>query len=99
MLDSQHRLKILMVWLTLQHPDIVSLCSMAKLFATENCFDIVNTALQVICWPTVSPPFSRLAFLILQIIVLSLILLVQLLAGLNLPGGRLALIRQVVGWP
>jgi alkylation response protein AidB-like acyl-CoA dehydrogenase len=30
-----------------QHPDIVSLCSMAKLFATENCFDIVNTALQV----------------------------------------------------
>jgi len=30
-----------------KHPDTVSLCSMAKLFATDNCFDIVNTALQM----------------------------------------------------
>ena len=30
-----------------QHPDTVALCSMAKLFATDSCFDIVNTALQV----------------------------------------------------
>ncbi len=29
------------------HPDVVQLCSMAKLFATDNCFDIVNTALQM----------------------------------------------------
>lgn len=29
------------------HPDTVQLCSMAKLFATDNCFDIVNTALQM----------------------------------------------------
>jgi len=29
------------------HPDTVALCSMAKLFATDNCFDIVNTALQM----------------------------------------------------
>eukprot|EP00088_Acartia_fossae_P004068 TRINITY_DN1173_c0_g1_i4.p1 TRINITY_DN1173_c0_g1~~TRINITY_DN1173_c0_g1_i4.p1 ORF type:complete len:325 (+),score=55.05 TRINITY_DN1173_c0_g1_i4:110-976(+) len=30
-----------------KHADTVSLCSMAKLFATENCFEIVNTALQL----------------------------------------------------
>merc|ERR1719228_3083236 len=30
-----------------QHPDMVQLCSMAKLFATDNCFEIVNTALQM----------------------------------------------------
>ena len=30
-----------------KHPDTVALCSMAKMFATENCFDIVNTALQL----------------------------------------------------
>ncbi|XP_023324562.1 isobutyryl-CoA dehydrogenase, mitochondrial [Eurytemora carolleeae] len=30
-----------------QHPDTVALCSMAKLFATDSCFDIVNTALQM----------------------------------------------------
>jgi len=29
------------------HPDTVQLCSMAKLFATDNCFDIVNEALQM----------------------------------------------------
>jgi len=29
------------------HPDVVTLCSMAKLFATDNCFDIVNNALQM----------------------------------------------------
>merc|ERR550519_786145 len=29
------------------HPDTVQLCSMAKLFATENCFEVVNTALQM----------------------------------------------------
>lgn len=29
------------------HPDTVSLCSMAKLFTTDNCFEIVNTALQM----------------------------------------------------
>eukprot|EP00094_Tigriopus_californicus_P001969 TCALIF_01897-PA protein Name:"Similar to ACAD8 Isobutyryl-CoA dehydrogenase, mitochondrial (Homo sapiens)" AED:0.12 eAED:0.17 QI:0/1/0.66/1/1/1/6/172/470 len=30
-----------------KHPDIVTLCSMAKLFTTDTCFDIVNTALQL----------------------------------------------------
>jgi len=30
-----------------KHPDTVALCSMAKLFATDNSFDIVNTALQM----------------------------------------------------
>ena len=30
-----------------KHPDTVSLCSMAKFFATENCFEVVNTALQL----------------------------------------------------
>lgn len=30
-----------------QHADTVALCSMAKLFATENCFEVVNTALQL----------------------------------------------------
>merc|ERR1719309_753678 len=30
-----------------QHPDSVQLCSMAKLFATDNCFEVVNTALQM----------------------------------------------------
>jgi len=29
------------------HPDTVQLCSMAKLFATDNCFEIVNHALQM----------------------------------------------------
>ena len=29
------------------HPDTVQLCSMAKLFATDNCFDLVNDALQM----------------------------------------------------
>jgi len=29
------------------HPDTVALCSMAKLFATDNCFDVVNAALQM----------------------------------------------------
>jgi len=29
------------------HPDTVQLCSMAKLFATDNCFDVVNDALQM----------------------------------------------------
>merc|ERR1712203_958678 len=26
------------------HPDVVNLCAMAKLFATDNCFEIVNNA-------------------------------------------------------
>eukprot|EP00095_Tigriopus_kingsejongensis_P008743 maker-scaffold92_size382268-snap-gene-0.13 protein:Tk08743 transcript:maker-scaffold92_size382268-snap-gene-0.13-mRNA-1 annotation:"isobutyryl- mitochondrial-like" len=30
-----------------KHPDTVPLCSMAKLFATDTCFDIVNDALQL----------------------------------------------------
>jgi len=30
-----------------KHKDTVSLCAMAKMFATENCFEIVNTALQL----------------------------------------------------
>jgi len=30
-----------------KHPDTVQLCSMAKLFATDNCFEIVNQALQM----------------------------------------------------
>ena len=30
-----------------QHKDLVSLCSMAKLFATEKCFNICNEALQI----------------------------------------------------
>ena len=30
-----------------QHKDLVTLCSMAKLFATENCFNITNEALQI----------------------------------------------------
>merc|ERR1712029_371093 len=30
-----------------KHKDLVSLCAMAKMFATENCFEIVNTALQL----------------------------------------------------
>ncbi|XP_076031544.1 isobutyryl-CoA dehydrogenase, mitochondrial-like [Oratosquilla oratoria] len=30
-----------------QHPDTVSLCSMAKYFATENCFNIINEVLQM----------------------------------------------------
>jgi len=30
-----------------KHPDTVALCSMAKLFATDTCFDVVNTALQM----------------------------------------------------
>jgi len=29
------------------HPDVVTLCSMAKLFATDTCFNIVNQALQM----------------------------------------------------
>lgn len=30
-----------------KHKDLVSLCAMAKLFATEKCFDICNEALQI----------------------------------------------------
>ena len=30
-----------------KHKDLVSLCSMAKLFATEKCFNICNDALQI----------------------------------------------------
>jgi len=30
-----------------QHPDTVQLCSMAKLFATDSCFEVVNQALQM----------------------------------------------------
>jgi len=30
-----------------KHSDTVALCSMAKLFATDTCFDVVNTALQM----------------------------------------------------
>ena len=30
-----------------QHKDLVTLCSMAKLFATEKCFHICNDALQI----------------------------------------------------
>lgn len=30
-----------------KHPDTVALCSMAKMFATENCSEIVNKALQI----------------------------------------------------
>ncbi len=30
-----------------QHKDLVTLCSMAKLFTTENCFNICNEALQI----------------------------------------------------
>jgi len=30
-----------------KHPDTVQLCSMAKLFATDNCFEVVNQALQM----------------------------------------------------
>merc|ERR1712228_1059954 len=29
------------------HGDTVQLCSMAKLFATDNCFEVVNDALQM----------------------------------------------------
>lgn len=29
------------------HKDVVTLCSMAKLFATEKCFDVTNEALQL----------------------------------------------------
>merc|ERR1712126_593692 len=29
------------------HQDTVQLCSMAKLFATDNCFEVVNDALQM----------------------------------------------------
>jgi len=29
------------------HPDTVQLCSMAKLFATDNCFEVVNNSLQM----------------------------------------------------
>ena len=29
------------------HKDTIALCAMAKLFATENCFEIVNNALQI----------------------------------------------------
>jgi len=29
------------------HPDTVQLCSMAKLFATDSCFEVVNNALQM----------------------------------------------------
>eukprot|EP00092_Neocalanus_flemingeri_P069233 GFUD01084784.1.p2 GENE.GFUD01084784.1~~GFUD01084784.1.p2 ORF type:complete len:104 (-),score=37.44 GFUD01084784.1:18-302(-) len=29
------------------HPDTVQLCSMAKLFATDNCFEVVNQSLQM----------------------------------------------------
>jgi len=29
------------------HPNVASLCAMAKLFATDNCFEIVNNALQM----------------------------------------------------
>ena len=29
------------------HPDTVQLCSMAKLFATDNCFEVVNDSLQM----------------------------------------------------
>ncbi len=39
-----------------QHPDTVALCSMAKLFATDSCFDIVNTALQVDIYLFTDPP-------------------------------------------
>jgi isobutyryl-CoA dehydrogenase len=30
-----------------KHKDLVTLCSMAKLFATEKCFNICNEALQI----------------------------------------------------
>ena len=30
-----------------QHKDLVTMCSMAKLFATEKCFEICNDALQI----------------------------------------------------
>lgn len=30
-----------------KHKDLVQLCSMAKLFATEKCFNICNQALQI----------------------------------------------------
>ena len=30
-----------------KHKDLVTLCSMAKLFATENCFNICNEAIQI----------------------------------------------------
>lgn len=30
-----------------KHKDLVTLCSMAKLYATENCFNITNEALQI----------------------------------------------------
>ena len=30
-----------------KHPDLVTLCSMAKLFTTERCFHICNEALQI----------------------------------------------------
>ena len=49
-----------------QHPDTVALCSMAKLFATDSCFDIVNTALQVDIYlftdPPPSPSFKDIVF-------------------------------------
>lgn len=35
------------VALQTDHPDTVPLCSMAKLFATERCFEVVNSALQL----------------------------------------------------
>ena len=30
-----------------QHPDTVQLCSMAKLFATDNCFEVITSVLTV----------------------------------------------------
>merc|ERR1712180_67335 len=36
-----------MVALDSGHQDTVQLCSMAKLFATDNCFEVVNDALQM----------------------------------------------------
>ena len=30
-----------------KHKDLVTLCSMAKLFATENCFNVCNEAIQI----------------------------------------------------
>ena len=35
------------VALETKNKDLVTLCSMAKLFATENCFNICNEAIQI----------------------------------------------------
>ena len=41
------------------HPDTVTLCSMAKLFATDNCFDVRKHALRREICVTTAPQTSE----------------------------------------